>query len=269
MVAKLFKFMLAFIGVMASGPALAVLAILAFGVDVDGAIRAYPVAIRIGFGLYGGFVAYMFFRLQDVFIVFRPQAVSSPLSKDELVVRLEKAFGGTAEGKKLFAVARDGDRLAITWSASIDFVQLASAGGKGMKRVVVLTFDEKRRDVFFLMKDKDWGWDLSGKGVGLSLRYATGIFAEIETEYRPSIAIAEGTGLTVDLKKLSYNSNDLWMPIQTAVLAAGWTLRGGMVPGLFSRILFSAPMAMLFYLMAWFVTWLAAASPQAAGPLQP
>ena len=261
MVAKLFKFMLAFIVMMASVPALVLLAVLVVHADVDRVIAVHPAACRVSFALYGAFVAFMFFRLQDRFIVFRPAAGTAPAAQSELLRRLERAFAAPVEGKRIFDFAKERNRVAITWSSAIDYVQPASAGGRGMKRVVVLTLEEKRHDVFFLMKDKDWGWDLSRKGFDVSLNYASGIFAEAEAEYHPSIVLTEEGGVRVDLKKLSYSSNDLWMPIQTAVLAAGWTLRGGMVPHLFARLLFAAPLALLFYLMASFITWIAGQAP--------
>lgn len=261
MFAKSLLFMLAFFGLLVACAGLMAVAILVVQVDVNALLTAHPEAVCIGFALFGAIITLLYFRLQDLIFVFRPERSVSPVPQDELIGRLQKAFDTPVAGKPLFDFACRKNRVVVTWSASIDYLQLGTAGGRGKKRVVVLTFRERQHDVFFLMKEKDWGWDLSKNAFSVSLSYAAGIFAEIETEYRPSIAVSKEGGLTVDIKKLHYNSNDLWLPIQDAVLAAGWTLRGGMVPGRLARILFAFPMALLFLLMALFVTWVAGSSP--------
>ena len=242
---------------MISGPVLAVLAILVFKVDFDSLLVQHAMVINILFALYGVFIVLMYFWLQDVIMVFRPAAGIRSVSKSELVNRLEKAFNTPVQGQRLFDFMADKDRVVITWAASINYFQISSAGGRGMKRVIVLTLDENKHDAFFIMKDKDWGWDVSTNFFDFSLNYSAGIFAEYRAEVHPSIVFSEKGGLDVDIKKLTYNSNDLWIPIETAMLSSGWTLRGGMVPKLFHRVLFSIPVALLFFGMAFFITHLA------------
>ena len=57
MVGKIFLFILSFIGVMISGPVLAVLAILVFKVDFDSLLVQHAMVINILFALYGIFVS--------------------------------------------------------------------------------------------------------------------------------------------------------------------------------------------------------------------
>jgi hypothetical protein len=99
------------------------------------------------------------------------------------------------------------------------------------------------------MKDKDWQWNLSKNFFEASLNYSTGIFAEFSTEYRPSIGFSENGGLRVDMKKLTYDSNELWLPIQTAVLSSGWTARGGMFPIFYHRLLLAIPLSLIVFFM--------------------
>jgi hypothetical protein len=249
--------MLSFFGVMASGPALAVLAILIFKPDFDKLLAQYPWVMTITFALYGTFVAFMFFWLQDRFMMFRPEAGVIPSSRAEVVDKLERAFNKPVEGARLFDFMAQGDRAVITWSSSLNYFQLTNVGGRGMKRVIALTFDEGKREAFFIMKDKDWRWNVSKNFFDLSLNYSTGLFAEYETEVYPSIVFSESGGLTVDLKKITYSSNELWNPIQNALLSSGWTIRGGMMPKFHQRVLFALPVGLLFFLVGFLATGLA------------
>ena len=261
MVGKLFLFMISFIGVMASGPALAVLAVLILRPDIDRLLKFYPMACAISFALYGVFVSLMFFYLQDRIFVFSPAPGTKPLSKAEVTGSLEKSFNAPVEGNKLFELTAKGDRVVITWSNSLSYFQVTNVGGRGMKRVIVLTFDEKNHDAFFIMKDKDWRWSAAKDFFSLSLNYSTGIFAEYESEVYPSITLSENGGLRVDMKKLTYSSNELWIPVRTALLGSGWTLRGGMMPRFLHRALFSVLVpGLLFFGMAFFCVSLAGSS---------
>ncbi|HEY3278218.1 MAG TPA: hypothetical protein VGJ94_16505 [Syntrophorhabdaceae bacterium] len=254
MVGKLFLFMISFVGVMAAGPALAVAAIFLMKVDFDGLVAQHGTLLSVVFALYMSFVVFMFFSLQDRFIVFRPEPGKTPRPKAEVVALLEKAFTTPVEGGKLFDFMAQGDRVVITWSSSLDYFQLTNVGGRGMKRVIVLTLDEADRDAFFIMKDKDWRWNVSKNFFSFSLNYSTGIFSEYESETYPSISFSENGGLRVDLKKLKYSSNELWIPIQTALLSSGWTLRGGMMPKFYQRVLLALPLGIVCFAFGFLVT---------------
>jgi hypothetical protein len=249
MASKLLLFMFSYFGVMAIGPALFLLADFVFKINIDKLFTEHPFGVCLTIALYVGFVVLMFFCLQDVFIVFKPAPGITPLSKEALVGRLEKTFNSPVEGKRLFDFMKDGNRIVITWSSSIDYFQITSGGATGKKRVVVLTLDEKRHNVFFIMKDKDWQWNLSKNFFEASLSYSTGIFAEFSTEYRPSIGFSENGGLKVDIKKLTYDSDELWLPIQTAVLSSGWTAKGGMFPIFYHRLLLAIPLSLIVFFM--------------------
>ena len=254
--------MLSFVGTMLSGPALVLIVFFLLKLDLNKLLARHPWEASLGFAGYGAFIAVMFFTLQDVFLVFKPAPGIPPLSHAELVDRLETAFRGLleGEGKPLFDLVKTGDKVIITWSSAINYFQVSNAGGKGMKRVIVLTFAENNHDVFFVMKDKDWDWNTAQNSAQFSLNYSVGITAEFQTEVRPSISFARDGGIKVDLKKLTYSSDDLWLPIQETVLSAGWTLRGGMAPKFAHRVLFALPIALLFFAMAYFVTGVAGVS---------
>jgi hypothetical protein len=262
MVGKLFLFMISFIGIMASGPALAILAVLIIKPDIDAAVRHYPMVLTVFFGLYGVFVSLMFFHLQDRIFVFTPPWGTTALSKADVVGSLEKSFNTPVEGSRLFDFMAKDNRVVITWSSSVNYFQVTNVGGRGMKRVIVLTLDEKNHEAFFVMKDKDWRWNAAKDFFNFSLNYSTGIFAEYETEVYPSITLSGTGGLKVDMKKLTYSSNELWIPVRAALLSSGWTLRGGMMPKFLYRALFSVMVpGLLFFGMALFCVSLAGSSP--------
>ena len=273
MVGKLFLFMISFVGIMGSGPALAVIAALIFRPDIDRLIRLYPMMLTVCFALYGVFVSLMFFYLQDRIFVFAPEEGVRPLPKADVVALLEKSFNAPAEGNKVFDFMAKGDRVVITWASHVNYFQVTNAGGRGMKRVIVLTLDERNRDAYFIMKDKDWRWSAAKDFLSLSLNYSTGIFAEYESEVYPSVTWSGDGGLRIDMKRLTYSSNELWIPVRTALLSSGWTLRGGMMPGFIYRALFSMVPGLLFFGMAFFCVSLAGSSPgqktAAAKPVAP
>lgn len=264
MLSQLLSFMLCFFGLMFAGPALAVLAVFLFKVDAGRLLAEHRLACSLAFGGYGALMAFLFFALQDHFIVFRPAPGTTPLPKAELVRLVEQAFSRPVEGQNLFEVARADGRLVLTWNGELQYFQGLAAGGRGMKRVVVLTFDEPRHHVLFVMKERDVRWSASLNAAEYSLGFATGLSAEFRTEVYPSIDFSPEGGLRVDLKKLSYNSEELWQPLQKAVLGAGWSLHGGMVPGFVNRVLFSLPVALLFFGVIFFAATLAAV--ERAGP---
>ncbi|RJR30301.1 MAG: hypothetical protein C4576_33845 [Desulfobacteraceae bacterium] len=258
MVTKLLYFLLAYLSVMASGPVMALLLLYVFKADPGMLIAHHPVGLSIVFALYGTFVAFMFFALQDRFIVFRPPAGTTPLKQAELLDRLEKAFSTPVDGRLFFDFAKKENRAIITWAADAGFFQGTNMGGRGMKRVLVLTCDEAGYDVYFIMREKDWRWNATLASFDFSMNYSLGIYAEFTKEWYPSIGYS-ADGLKVDIQKLAFSSEELMQPVQSAVLSSGWTLRGGMVPGLYHRLLFCLPLTALFFCMGLFLAWTAGA----------
>jgi hypothetical protein len=167
-----------------------------------------------------------------------------------LIDRLERSLKRTFDGKTLFDVFHsDDDRVAITWSSSINYFQVVSGGQMGKKRVIVLSLDEKKHEAYFLMKEKDWRWSLSTNRFDFSMHFASGIFAEISKEYVPSVTIDRDGGFSVDVKKLSYDSRELWLPIENALLAGGWIIRGGILPKWSHRLTLALPFALLIFMV--------------------
>lgn len=265
MAVQLICFMLSFLGVMAGGPLLALLAVLLFKVDLGRLFSEHGLVCALAFGLYGVFVTFMFFVLQDVFIVFRPAPDVRPRTMRELVSRIEEAFSRPADGEKLFDVARRGDSLIVTWSSSIRFFQGTSLGGRGMKRVVVLSFDEKGRRASFVMKERNHAWSAALGAAEFSLGFSTGLFAERRTEAAPSLEYSPETGVRVDLKTATFDSDDLLLPIRAAVLDAGWSLHGGMAPGFWPRLLFALPIGVLFLTVGGFAIFMIADGSRTSG----
>jgi len=249
---KILLFILSFIGVIISGPAVLLLAIFVFGVNANAIAVTHPTATSMVIAVYGALAVYLFFKLQDVFIVFRPAKGIKPLPKASVFEKLERAFYSPG-GKKLFDFVHEGDRAAVTWSSSINCAQPSAAGEIGKKRVVALRLDASKHTAFFVMKNKDWDWDLSANAASASLYYAVGISTEFTTDLVPSIAVGDDGRIKVDIKKLTYNSNDLWLPIQSCFLSAGWTLQSGMALKPWQRFVSSFAMAALLYFSVGFI----------------
>ncbi len=238
---------------MVSGPAVLLVANFVFSVNANAIGVTHPTATSLVIAIYGALAVYLFFKLQDVFIVFRPAKEIKPLPKSGVIEKMERAFGSKVGGKKLFDFVHEGDRAAVTWASSINYVQLSAAGGIGKKRVVALRLDASKHTALFVMKNKDWSWDLSANAASASLYYAVGISTEFTTDWVPSIAVEDDGHIKVDMKKLTYNSNDLWLPIQSCFLSSGWTLQSGMALKPWQRLVSSLSMAALLYFSVGFI----------------
>ncbi len=248
MFGKLLAFFFSFFGVILAIPLIVAIAVLAFKFDLRSFMTLHPFASAIIAAGYAFLWVFAFFALQDIFIVWKPDARIAPVGKKELIDKLERSFKRNFDGKPLFDVFRsDDDRLAITWSQAISYFQVTAGGRMGKKRVCVLSFDEPGHEAFFLMKEKDWRWSLSVKRFDFSMNYSAGIFAEISTDVAPSVTFDKDGGFSIDWKKLSYDYRDLWTPIEKTLLSSGWTIRGGILPGWRYRLAIAVPFAALMF----------------------
>ncbi|MRR17480.1 MAG: hypothetical protein EG826_13590 [Deltaproteobacteria bacterium] len=250
MFGKLLAFFFSFFGVILAIPLIVAIAVLAFKFDLRSFMTLHPLGSAVIAAGYAFIWVVAFFGLQDYFLVWKPAAHIAPIGKKELIDKLERSFKRDFDGKPLFDVFRsDDDRLAITWSQAISYFQVTAGGRIGKKRVVVLSFDEPGHEAFFLMKEKDWRWSLSAARFDFSLNYSAGIFAEISADVAPSVTFDKDGGFSIDLKKLSYDYRDLWVPIEKTLLSAGWTIRGGMLPGWGRRLAIAVPFAALVFVL--------------------
>jgi hypothetical protein len=254
MFGKLLAFIFSFFAVIAVVPLTVLIAVFLFKFDLRSFMDLHPLGSAITAAGYAFIWVMAFFILQDYFIAWKPDAKVSSIGKTELIDKLEHSFKRSFDGKELFDVYRsDDDRVAITWSSSINYFQISSGGQIGKKRVVVLTFDEKKHEAYFLMKEKDWRWSLSTKSFDFSMNYSSGIFAEISTDIAPSLTMAKDGSFSIDVKKLSYDYRDLWLPIENTILASGWTIRGGILPRLSHRLALAIPLALLIFYIFYIV----------------
>ena len=250
MFGKLLAFFFSFFAVIAAVPCMVLIAVFLFKFDLRSLMSLHPLGAAIIAAGYAFMWVISFFALQDYFIVWKPDPKIAPIGKTQLIDKLENSFKKTFDGKTLFDIFRsDDDRVAITWSSSINYFQIVSGGQIWKKRVVVLTFDEKKHEAYFLMKEKDWRWSLSTNSFDFSMNFSSGIFAEISTDIAPSITIDKDGGFSIDLQKLSYDYRELWLPIENTLLAGGWTIRGGMLPQLSHRLALAFPFALLIFLI--------------------
>lgn len=254
MFGKILAFLFSFFAVIAAVPLIALIAVFLFKFDLRLFMDQHPLGTAIVAAGYAFIWVISFFALQDYFIVWKPDPQVAPIGKTQLLEKLERSFKRDFDGKALFDVFRsDDDRIAITWSSSINYFQIVSGGQIGKKRVVVLTLDEKKHEAYFLMKEKDWRWSLSRNRFDFSMSFSTGIFAEISTDIVPSVTIDRDGGFSIDVKKLSYDYKELWRPIENTLLAGGWTIRGGMLPRLSYRLALAIPLALLIFFIFYIV----------------
>jgi hypothetical protein len=255
MFGKLLSFFFSFFAVIAAVPLIVLIAVFLFKFDLRSFMNLHPLASAIIGAAYAFIWVGAFFTLQDYFIVWKPDPKVAPIGKAELFDKLERSFKKPFEGKALFDVFRsEDDRIAITWSSSIHYFQVTSGGKIKKKRVVVLTLDEKKHEAYFLIKEKDLRWSLSTNRFDFSMNFSEGVFAEISTEVIPSVTIAKDGTFSIDLKKLTYDYRELWLPIENALLAGGWTIRGGMLPKSSHRIALAALFALLIFLIFYIPT---------------
>lgn len=253
MFGKLLAFVFSFFAVILAVPLMVAVAVFLFKFDLRSFMNLHPLGTALLAAGYAFLWIFSFFALQDYFLVWKPNPQASVIGKKELIEKMENAFKRTFDGKSLYDVFRsDDDRMAITWSSSINYFQVVAGGRMGKKRVVVLSFDEKTHEAYFLMKDRDWKWSLSAGRFDFSMNYSAGIFAEISTDVVPSLTFDRDGGFAVEVKKLSYNTNELWLPIQKTLLASGWTIRGGMIPGWSYRLVLAVPFALVIFLIFYF-----------------
>ncbi len=253
---KLLASVFSFFAVIAVVPLIVVIAVFLFKFNLASFMDSHRLATAIIAGAYGFIWVFAFFVVQDIFMVWKPDPAVPPIGKTELIDKLEHSFKKPFDGKALFDVFRsDDDRVAITWSSSINYFQIVSGGQKGKKRVVVLTLDENKHEAYLLMKEKDWAWSLSSKRFDFSMNFSAGIFAEISTAVLPSLTIGKDGSFSIDVKKLSYDYRELWLPIENTLLASGWTIRSGMLPQLSHRLILAVPFALLMFALFYFPAW--------------
>jgi len=250
MFGKLLAYVFSFFAVIAAGPVIVLIAVFLFKFNIDSFVDQHPLETAIIMAAYVFIWIMAYFGLQDYFIVFKPAPNVPPIGKAELIDKLENSFKRPFDGQALFDVFRsDDDRIAITWSSSIDYFQVTSGGKIAKKRVVILTLDEKKHEAYFLIKEKDWRWSLSTNRFDFSMNFSAGIFAEISTVAVPSVTIAKDGAFSVDVKKLTYDYRELWLPIENTLLTGGWTIRGGMLPKSSHRLALAVPFALLIFLI--------------------
>jgi hypothetical protein len=270
MFGKLLAFVFSFFAVIAAIPLIVVISVFLFKFDLRSFMYLHPLRSAIIAAGYAFLWVFAFFALQDFFIVWKPDPTVAPVGKKELIDKLERSFKRPFDGQALFDVFRsDDDRVAITWSASINYFQITSGGHMEKKRVVILTLDEKKHEAYFLMKEKDWRWSLSTNRFDFSMNFSSGIFAEISTEVSPSLTLDKNGGFFIDVKKLSYDYRELWLPIENTLLTSGWTIRSGILPKLSYRLALALPFALLMFTLFYLLLRSGPATPSSSTVKEP
>src|SRR5438128_978236 len=95
------------------------------------------------------------------------------------------------------------------------------------------------------MKEKDVRWSAQAGGLDFSFNYMAGYSVEVQVELLPSIEVSPDGHFRFDIKKLRYNSEEIWGPLQRLVTGAGWRLQVDMLPVRWMRWAFIAGIAAL------------------------
>ncbi len=168
----------------------------------------------------------------------------SPLGKQALSDEIRRVYAAP-DNRSVFEVFEQGDTMCVSWAASVQYNQLLAAGGASLKRVYVLRFDDPHKVARVLMKEKDASWSANTQGLGFSFSYMSGYSIEFRVELSPSIEVLPDGRIRFDIKKLRYDSEEIWGPLQKLVTRAGWRLQVDMLPGRWMRAAFIAGMAAL------------------------
>lgn len=190
--------------------------------------KGYSV-LSIILGLFGMYWVFMFFYLQSVFLHTKPKENIPVQTQSVLIEQLQKISDLKDEsGKPLFSTSYANNTFVITWSGNVTYNQAVQIGQISKKRVFVLTFDENKHTAFLIQKDKDTSWSADATGLGFSYSFQSGIYAESYKEYIPSIIIQDNN-ITLDVKKLSYNSSQIFFPVRDIILNNGWSIESGLI----------------------------------------
>jgi hypothetical protein len=181
--------------------------------------------------LFAAYWVIIFFWIPKAVIVLHPNPQVTPMSEQVLVERLQTAFSQKgAENETMFSIVQDRHKVLITWSNTLQAFQITSAHGIKKKVSFVLSLDEAKHTAFLVMKEMDATWDAStARLFDFSFSYNVGLFAEISTTWAPSLQVDDAGNISFNVEKLSYNSDEIFQPIQKILADSGWTLRSGFI----------------------------------------
>jgi len=168
----------------------------------------------------------MFFYIPTQILVFKPNVGIASVSQLVLVDKFEKEFSvKNDEGKNLFEVTSDGNKITITWSNKLNYSQLISIGVSSWKRAFILRLDENKHVASLSQKDVDWSWGATVNNLSFSGSFFKGISIELKVVYKPSFIFNDDGSVSFDVKKLKYSSDEIMQPLLKILLDNGWTVR--------------------------------------------
>jgi len=238
MTKALFKFVGAYLGVMVGSALL--LWLLTVILPADRVLQW----ILWGISPWVALVAYSFFFFQDRFLGLRGDPSVSPLGKRALADQIRRVYTAP-DNREVFEVFEQGDTMCVSWAASAHYNQVMAAGGVSLKRVYVLRLDDRNKVARVVMKEKDARWSARAGGLDFSFNYMAGYSVEVQVELLPSIEVSPDGHFRFDIKKLRYDSEEIWGPLQRLVTGAGWRLQVDMLPVRWMRWAFIAGIAAL------------------------
>jgi hypothetical protein len=171
------------------------------------------------------------------------------MEKQALAEEIRRLYSAP-ENRDVFEVFEQGDTMAVSWAASIRYNQLVAAGGISLKRVYVLRLDDAHKVARVVMKEKDARWSAYTGGLDFSFNYMLGYAVEFQIELAPSIEVSPDGRLRFDIKKLRYDSEEVWGPLQRLVTGAGWRVQVDMLPVRWMRWALIAGIALLLLPLA-------------------
>lgn len=172
--------------------------------------------------VYVPIASWIFFALPKKILSFRPFSGVAVKTRQDMMSIIEKLFTGTTKNQhNIFDVNTEVNTMRITWSKEVFANQLLAVSNTSVKHLFILTFDDSAKRIKIVQRDVDSGFSLSASGASARMGFAQGIFMEYQKQFIPSVSVSE-KGLSFDVNRISYNSNEIVKPILYAAATNGW-----------------------------------------------
>lgn len=180
--------------------------------------------------LYLPVALWLFFYFPKKILYFRPFPDAATRSTQAMIDSLSTMFEvAEKDGKNIFDVHVDGNRVRITWSAAVYANQLLSVSGQTIKHLFILTFREPSKTMKLVQRDVRINWGLTGLSVFAGLQFSQGVFMEYEREFVPSLIFSADGAVRFDVQRIRYNSNEIVKTVLYVAAKNGWAVQFAMV----------------------------------------
>jgi len=150
---------------------------------------------------------------------------NTPVAVEEVKGQIRDAFAVSEGDTVLFDVKEDGNKMLVSWSGDISQFQLVQGGKINEEREFQLTFMPGTKTIGLTQVSKSSSQSVGIWGFFSSFGYSRGLTLEVFAKIIPSFGVNENGRVVIDMKKLSYNSNDILSPILHIAKESGWKVQ--------------------------------------------